>query len=318
MKKSFRTIGAALITASILACGVSAELGDIKVSTGGVTVAPVQDGVISEGEYGECTPLVLDGSGSNTEGTWAGTSWESEKFTIYSAWDKEKLYIGLVVEGDTTDSQGTLPPPGAGDADACPFGKGDSIQIGFNPGGIVKGTHPVLFCIGLNDGECVIHADAYRSVNDGEQSKDYSGKFKTFCTKYSSTAPNYVFETAIPWTEICVNGAGRSGEGALVFDMTGELSKIGAGYELPFFFVYTDHDISGGNIYIRTDATTGCNWVAEDMGSIALVLQAPKAADNTDAATDDTASASTADPTTALLVISMLASGAVLSFKKRR
>ena len=317
MKRSIRTLSAALIMASVLACGVSADFGDIKVKTGGVTTAPVQDGVISDGEYGGCAPLVLDGSGDNTEGTWAGTSWGSEKFTIYSAWDKENLYIGLVVEGDTTDAQDTLPAPGAGDADCCPFGKGDSIQIGFNPGGIVEGTHPVLFCIGMNDGECVIHADAYRSVNDGEQSKDYSGKFKTFCTKYSSSDPNYVFETAIPWTEICVKGAGRSGEGAKVFDMTGELAKIGAGYELPFFFVYTDNDGAGGNTYIRTDVTTGCSWVAEEMGSIALVLQAPKTTE-TGASSDVTASAATADPTAALLMVSALASGAALSLKKRK
>ena len=91
--------------------------------------------------------------------------------------------------------------------------------------------------------------------------------------------------------------------------MTGELAKIGAGYELPFFFVYTDNDGAGGNTYIRTDVTTGCSWVAEEMGSIALVLQEPKTT-GTSAAADETASAATADPTAALLIISALASGA--------
>lgn len=306
MKKFAKILATTLAAAAILATSASAAIGDIKVKTGGVTKAPVQDGKITAEEYGNCTPLVLDGSGKNTEGTWAGTKWQTEKFTIYSAWDTKNLYIGVTVEGDTTNNQvarDTL-------KDACPFGKTDSFQLGFNPGAIVKGQHPVLFCIGLNEGECYVHADAYRSEKDGEQSPFDYKKLKTYCTKYSASGINYAFEVAIPWTEICVKGAGRSGEGAKVFDMTGELKDIKAGYELPFFFVYTDKDASGGNVYIRSDATTGAKWVAEEMGSIALQLQAaPK---------KTTTAAQTADAS-ALVVLALAASAAgFAAFKKRK
>ncbi len=272
MKKMNRLtalLGAVVLSAAMLAQGVSAAIGDIAVTTPGVDVAPVQDGVIADGEYGGADPLVLDGSGANTEGTWAGTAWRTEKFTIYTAWDAANFYMGLKVSGDDTNNQGTVPAVGA---NTCPFGQCDSIQIGFNPGAIVTGQHPVLYCIGLGEGDTYVHADAYHSTKDGEQSLEYCGKFSNYCTKYSATGDNYVFEIAIPWTEICLEGAGRSGEGANVFDMTGELDLIGPGYELPFFFVYTDKDENGNNVYIRTDATTGAQWVAEEMGSIGLNL----------------------------------------------
>lgn len=307
MKKFTKIFGTALLTAALFASSASAAVGDIKVKTGGVTKAPVQDGKITAEEYGSCTPLVLDGSGKNTEGTWAGTKWQTEKFTIYSAWDAKNLYIGITVEGDTTNNQvakDTL-------KDACPFGKTDSFQLGFNPGAIVKGQHPVLFCIGLSEGECYVHADAYRSEKDGEQSVTNYTKLKTYCTKYSASGINYAFEVAIPWTELCVKGAGRSGEGAKVFDMTGELKNIKAGYELPFFFVYTDKDASGGNVFIRSDATTGAKWVAEEMGSIALQLQAsPKT-------TTPGTAAQTADAS-ALAVLALAASAAAFVVIKKK
>ena len=304
MKHIAKLLGTALLTASLLSVSASAAIGDIKINAGGVTKAPVQDGKISVEEYGNCTPLVFDGSGKNTEGTWAGTKWGTEKFTIYSAWDAKNLYLGITVEGDTTNNQVTKDSL----KDNCPFGKTDSFQLGFNPGAIVKGTHPDLFCIAINDGECYVEADAFRSTKDGEQNvKNYTG-LKAFGTKYSDSGINYSFEVAIPWTEICVNGAGRSGEGAKVFDMTGELKKIKAGYELPFFFVYTDKDANGGNIFIRSDVTTGAKWVAEDMGSIAFVLQA---------APKTTTAAQTAD-VSALLTLALAASaGAFVALRKK-
>ena len=306
MKKFAKILATTLAAAALLATSASAAIGDIKVKTGGVTKAPVQDGKITAEEYGNCTPLVLDGSGKNTEGTWAGTKWGTEKFTIYSAWDAKNLYLGITVEGDTTNNQVTKDSL----KDACPFGKTDSFQLGFNPGAIVTGQHPVLFCIGLNEGECYVHADAYRSEKDGEQSvTNYTG-LKTYCTKYSDSGINYAFEVAIPWTELCVKGAGRSGEGAKVFDMTGELKNIKAGYELPFLFVYTDNDANGGNVYIRSDATTGAKWVAEEMGSIAFQLQAaPKKTTTTAAQTADAS---------ALVVLALAASAAgFVAFKRK-
>ncbi len=305
MKKFTKLITTTVIAAAMLASGASAAIGDIKVKTGGVSKAPTLDGKVSVEEYGNCTPLVLDGSGDNTEGTWAGTKWGTQKFTIYSAWDAKNLYIGITVEGDTTNNQVAKDTLAGG----CPFGATDSFQLGFNPGAIVTGQHPVLFCIGLTEGEAYVHADAYRSEKDGEQAvTDYTG-IKTYATKYSESGNNYVFEAAIPWTEICVKGAGRSGEGAKVFDMTGELKNIKEGYELPFLFVYTDKDASGNNIYIRSDATTGAKWVAEEMGSIAFQLQAaPKAT---------TTAAQTADAS-ALAVLALAASAGVLVLLKKK
>ncbi len=301
MRKITKLIGTTIIASALLASSASAAIGDIKVKTGGVNVAPVMDGKISVEEYGNCTPLVLDGSGKNTEGTWAGTSWLTEKFTIYTAWDADNLYLGFTVEGDTTNNQVAR---GAGG-----FGKSDTIQIGFNPGAIVKGQHPLIYAVHMDDGDCYIDADAYQSEKDGEQSiSDYKG-FKAFCTKYSADGINYTFETAIPWDQLCVKGAGRSGEGAKVFDMTGELSKIGAGYELPFIFIYTDVDSNGKPVYIRTDATTGAQWVAEEMGSVVLQLQAaPKVS----------SAAQTADTSALILLASLASAGAALALKKRK
>lgn len=269
MTRLTKILGCTCIVASMLVSGVSAAMGDIQVKTGYVSKPTTLDGKISLEEYGNCTPLVLDGSGTNTEGTWANTTWGTEKFTIYTAWDKDNLYIGFTVEGDTTNNQ-TVRGEGG-------FGKSDTIQLGFNPGGIVEGQHPIIFSMHINDGDCYVEADAYRSEEDGKQQvKDYKN-VKAYCSKYSADGINYSFETAIPWDELCVKGAGRSGEGAIVFDMTGERAKIKAGYQLPFIFIYTDVNAEGKPIYIRTDATTGAKWVAEEMGSIALTLQAAPA-----------------------------------------
>lgn len=306
MKNFTKILGTTLLTASLLSYGASAAIGDIKVKTGAVTKAPVLDGKVSVEEYGNCTPLVLDGSGANTEGTWANSEWETEKFTIYSAWDSKNLYLGITVEGDTTNNQVAYSKL----AGNCPFAQTDSFQLGFNPGAIVTGQHPVLFCIGLTEGEAYVHADAYRSEKDGSQTvANYKG-LDTYCTKYSESGNNYVLEIAIPWDEICVKGAGRSGEGGKVFDMTGELDKIQAGYELPFFFVYTDKNASGQNIYIRTDATTGAKWVAEEMGSIVLELQAaPKATVNN--------AAQTADASALAALAGIASAGIMVALKKK-
>lgn len=308
MKKTAKILTTALVAAAMLASSASAAVGDIKVKTGGVTKAPIQDGKITAAEYGNCSTLVFDGSGKNTEGTWANTSWATQKFTVYSAWDAKNLYLGITIEGDTTNNQVTKDSL----KDGCPFGQCDSFQLGFNPGNIIKDQNTLLFCIGLNEGECYVEADAYRSETDGEQNVKNYTKLKTYCTKYSDSGINYSFEVAIPWTEICVKGAGRSGEGAKVFDMTGELAKIKAGYELPFFFVYTDKDANGQNIYIRSDATTGASWKAQEMGSIVFQLQAAPAASNPGSA------AQTAD-TAALVLLAMTASaGAAFALKKRK
>ena len=307
MKKFTKIFGTALLTAALFASSASAAVGDIKVKTGGVTKAPVQDGKITAAEYGNCSTLVLDGSGKNTEGTWANTAWATQKFTIYSAWDAKNLYLGITIEGDTTNNQVTKDSL----KDSCPFGKCDSFQLGFNPGNIIQDQNTLLFCVGLNEGECYVEADAYRSEKDGEQNVKNYTKLKTYCTKYSESGINYSFEVAIPWTEICVKGAGRSNEGAKVFDMTGELAKIKAGYELPFFFVYTDKDAAGKNIYIRTDATTGASWKAQEMGSIVLQLQAaPKT-------TTPGTAAQTADAS-ALAVLALAASAAAFVVIKKK
>ncbi len=290
MKRVSGFISAALLAAAFLTQGASAAIGDICIETPGVAVPPVQDGIIGSTEYGSAMPLILDGSGANTEGTWAGTSWGTEIFSVYSAWDTDNLYIGVMVQGDTTNNQDGCPSAGE---NTCPFGKCDSLQLGFNPGAIVTGQHPILFCIGLSaDGIPYIHADAYRSEIDGEQSVEYTGKLSAFSSTYQAGDINYVMEIAIPWDELCVKGAGRAEEGANVFDMTGEREKIGTGYELPFFFVYTDKDADDNNIFIRTDVTTGESWKAEGMGSIAFVLgEAPATETNAETDTDIVTSA---------------------------
>lgn len=253
---------------------VNAAMGDIKFDTLGCTTPPVQDGNVTQAEYGGNAPIVLDGSGKNTEGTWAGTNWDKELLKFYFTWDAQNLYVGLTVEGDSTESQANCPKTPQ-DGSVCPFGKCDSIQLGFNPGNIITGQHPIIFCVGFTaNGQPYVHADAYRSTTDGKQALDYTDKIKGFCTKYSPTGFNYQLELVLPWSEICVKGAGRSSEGAKVFDCSGELAKIKAGYVMPIFLVYTDNDLATGkNIYIRTDATTGAEWIAEKMNSVALVLR---------------------------------------------
>ena len=181
MKKTAKILTTALVAAAMLASSASAAVGDIKVKTGGVTKAPIQDGKITAAEYGNCSTLVFDGSGKNTEGTWANTSWATQKFTIYSAWDAKNLYLGITIEGDTTNNQVTKDSL----KDGCPFGQCDSFQLGFNPGNIIKDQNTLLFCIGLNEGECYVEADAYRSEKDGEQNVKNYTKLKTYCTKYS-------------------------------------------------------------------------------------------------------------------------------------
>ena len=47
MKKTAKILTTALVAAAMLASSASAAVGDIKVKTGGVTKAPVQDGKIT-------------------------------------------------------------------------------------------------------------------------------------------------------------------------------------------------------------------------------------------------------------------------------
>lgn len=292
MKKWSKIVLSAVMAALMLTTAASAKAGEIKFNTLAVTKAPVQDGKVTQAEYGGNAPIVLDGSGKNTEGTWANTKWDKEVLKFYFTWDATNLYLGLTVEGDTTESQKNCPAAGAGNV--CPFGKCDSIQIGFNPGYIVKGQHPVLFCVGFTaGGQPFVHADAYRSEKDGEQAKEYTSNIKGYSSKYSATGFNYQVELVFPWKEIFVKGAGRSNEGAKVFDMSAQ--KAAAGYELPVFLVYTDNDLAANkNIYIRTDSTTGNKWVGEEMSSLALVLKdAPVAATTAKAAATTAKAAAT-------------------------
>lgn len=279
MRKFLTAACTFLMTAALLASSASAAIGDIKLEIKGVTTAPVQDGKVTQDEYGGNDPLVLDGSGKNTDGTWANTVWaEGEVIKYYYTWDADNLYVGITVEGDKTESQANGPK--IGDGNVCPFGKCDSVQLGFNPGGMISGTHPLIYCVGFNaDGQPFVHGDAYRSEKDGEQTVEISNLIKGYSKKYSADGLNYEVELVIPWDTMMVKGAGRSNEGAKVFDMTGEKAKIKDGYVLPIFCVYVDNDLAAGkNIYCRTDATTGSKWVAEEMGSVALVLRdAPKA-----------------------------------------
>ncbi len=279
MKKLFSIAGTAFVAAALLASVANAyALGERKLVINEATTAPVQDGVISLEEYAGNAPLVLDGDGSETEGPWASTSWqEGLKLEIYWTWDAEWLYMGLAVSGDQTGNQDLLPVVGSGDV--CPFSKGDSIQIGFNPAGLIQGTHPLIYCVALNaDGQPFVHGDAFRSNTDGTQSVEWSDHVPGYCTAYSATGEyNYVMEIKMRWDEIMVDGVGRSGEGAIPAEMSGELAKIGDGYELPFWFCYTDSDGAGSNGFLRTAA--GFNgetepWVAEEMCPHALVLKA--------------------------------------------
>ena len=318
MKKFAKILVATLTVATFFATSASAAIGDIKIKTGSVTEAPVQDGKITAAEYGNCDTLVFDGSGKNTEGTFSG-KWGTEKFTVYSAWDAENLYLGITVEGDTTNNQVTKESL----KDSCPFGKTDSFQLGFNPGSIIKGVAPVFFCFGLNEGECYVHAEGYRSEKDGEQTITNYTKLMTYCTKYSESGLNYSFEVAIPWDEICVKGACKD-NGAKVFDMTGELKKINAGYELPFYFSYADKDAAGKGIYIRSDANqdNSVKWKAENMGSIAFVLQSAQNGSST-GTTQNTYVSTPSSPQTsdasALVMLALAASAAgFVALKKRK
>ena len=275
MKKLLSKLLACAMIAGLLTTGMSAAIGDIKYEIKNTTKAPVMDGKVTQAEYAGNAPIVLDGSGKNTEGTWTANKWAKQVLKFYYTWDAKNIYVGVTVENDTSESQSGLPK--IGDGNVCPFGKGDSIQLGFNPGSIVKGTHPVLYCVGFNDGKTFVHGDAFHSLEDGKQALEASSFINGFCSKYSKDGINYQCEVTIPWDKICMNGAGRSGEGAKKFDMTGELKKIGDGYMLPVFMVYTD--CGNGTTHMRTDSTTGNKWVAEEMGSIALVLKdvTPKA-----------------------------------------
>ncbi len=309
VKKLVTAALAAVMTVCALTGSASAALGDIKVNCVGVTKAPVQDGKVTKEEYGGNDPIVLDGSGKFTEGTWAGTSWKTEVIKYYYTWDAKNLYVGVTVEGDTTEAQEKAPAPGSGE---CPFGKCDSVQIGFNPGGIIKGTELLMYCVGFNaGGQAVVHGDAYCSEKDGSQTVDVSDRIKAYSRKYSASGINYETEVAIPWSAIFVKGACRTSGGAKIFDMTGEKAKDG--YVLPIFCVYTDNDNKGGNVYIRTDATTGNKWVGEEMASIALVLKdAPKPA-----AAAPAASAKTADAASLALCAAALAGFGMIVLKKK-
>ncbi len=316
MKKILAGITTGLMLATLLATSVSVSIGDIKYEILNTTKAPVMDGKVTQAEYAGNAPIVLDGSGKNTEGTWTKKTWAKQILKFYYTWDKTNLYIGITVENDTSDSQAKLPEPGSG---KCPFGQGDSVQLGFNPGSMINGTHPLIYCVGFNaDGQPVVHGDAFQSAENGKQSTDVSSAIKGYCSKYSASGLNYQCEITIPWDKLCVNGAGRANEGSKVFNMTGERAKIGDGYMLPIFIVYTD--CGDGTTHIRTDSTTGNKWVAEEMGSLALVLKEAKASApvTTPATTPGTAPATADAGLISAFAALVSASAAVIVHKKRR
>ena len=106
--------------------------------------------------------------------------------------------------------------------------------------------------------------------------------------------------------------------------MTGELKKINAGYELPFYFSYADKDAAGKGIYIRSDANqdNSVKWKAENMGSIAFVLQSAQNGSST-GTTQNTYVSTPSSPQTsdasALVMLALAASAAgFVALKKRK
>lgn len=278
-----------MILTVFLSVGSYAAPGDIKYIITGTNTAPVQDGVISNGEYND--PIVLDGSGKNTEGGgWVG-DWANQVIKYYFTWDANNLYIGITVEGDVSESQD-------GPADGDWFRNGDMVQIGFNPEYKIKDAMPVILGIGFTaDAQPVVRGDAYRSLTEGKQTCDITGEIKGYSKAYSAEGINYCCEVVVPWDDyVFVNGLGRESDGSPHIDFTGMTAK--AGLEIGLWLVYAD-DFDGnggteGDCCYRTDQTTGCSWVAQEMSSLALVLADAPAADTDTEPETATVSAGTA------------------------
>ncbi|MDD4772734.1 MAG: hypothetical protein PHZ09_03925 [Eubacteriales bacterium] len=291
----------------------ASAMGDIKYDISGVNTAPIQDGVITVDEYGGNNPIVLDGSGTNTEsGGWVG-EWESQVIKYYFTWDADNLYIGITVQGDTSESQN-------GPAGDDWFRKGDMVQIGFNPNYELTGCHPIILGIGLTaDTQPVVRGDAFRSVTDGEQTVDITEEIKGYSKKYSPSDINYSCEIVVPWHDyVFVNGVGRSSDGAPHYDLSG--LKAEENLEIGLWLVYVDDfdgpDGTEGDRCYRTDQTTGGGWVAEEMSSLALVLKNAPAIEvpETEEIVAETSAAPQTSDNTVVLAIVILLTGAAVGF----
>lgn len=168
MKKLITSVCALLALASLLSTtAFAADTKDFEIKS--TSKAPVADGVISEAEYGNNSPIVFDGSGKNTESGWdKNTNWAGHTIKLYYTWDKDNLYVGMTVEGEKTANQGDTVP-----ADTkCIWGTNDLMQLGFNPGLIIKDVQPLYYCIGFTENkQPIVHGDAYQSDKDGSQTK---------------------------------------------------------------------------------------------------------------------------------------------------
>ena len=315
MKKFLATACAAVMTASMLVMSASAGVGDIKYEIKGTNKAPVMDGKVTQDEYAGNAPIVLDGKGKNTDaGGWVGNWPDGLVLKYYYTWDATNLYVGITVEGDKTNGQANAPAVGSGN---CPFSVCDGVQLGFNPGGIIKGTEPLMYCVAFNkDGQTQVHGDAFQSETKGKQTADASDAIKGYSKAYSADGLNYEVEVTIPWTKIFLKGAAREKEDASidskVFDMTGEKAQDGT--VLPIWLCYMDNDGGSGNGFYRTDATTGMGWNAEQMSSLALVL---KAADGSSGDTPTPPPATGDTLAVSAVVVAVAAAAFVFATKKK-
>ncbi len=285
MKKLIASVCALLTLSTLFSASASAaDTKDFEIKS--TAKAPVADGNISKAEYGNNDPIVFDGSGKNTESGWdKNTNWAGHTIKLYYTWDKSNLYVGITVEGEKTASQNDTAPA---DKD-CIWGTNDLIQLGFNPGLIIKDVQPLYYCVGFTaDKQPLVHGDAYQSDKDGSQTKYVMSEIKGFSKKYSESGINYACEIAIPWEKIFVKGVCRSGEGAKLFDMSGEMKKLGDGYVLPVFMLYRDKD---ANVVVRSAGKDyDYTWKAQDMCPIRLVLKETKKTVDTSAQTADISS----------------------------
>lgn len=270
--KNWKRIFAALLStaAAVSMCAIStgATAAEFNFDIVGTHTPTVLDGVISEGEYAGNTPIVVDGTQYYSDGTWVG-SFNGETYTFYFTWDADNLYVGITVEGDTTPSQN------GPDGDDW-FRKGDMVQIGFNPDYQLQDCHPIILGVGFTaDKQVQVRGDAFRSTKDGEQTCDISAEIPGYSKAYSETGINYCAELAIPCDNyIFVNGVGRSGDGAPLYDLTG--LDASEGLEIGLWLAMVN-DVDGpdgtdGDTCMRTDCSNGCAWVAQDMCSLCLSL----------------------------------------------
>ena len=246
----------------------AASRGEFKFDIAGTSVPTTLDGVIAEGEYAGNAPIVVDGTNYYSDGSWVG-SFNGEKYSFYFTWDAENLYVGVTVEGDTTPSQNG---PEGDDW----FRAGDMVQIGFNPDYRLKDCHPIILGIGFTaDRQVQVHGDAFRSTVDGEQSKDITAEIPGYSKAYSADGINYCAELAIPWVDyIFVNGVGRSGDGAPLYDLTDLTAAKDLDIGLWLAMVNDADGPAGweGDTCMRTDNSNGQAWVAQGMSSICLTL----------------------------------------------